>query len=123
VHWNKVWSSEPLAQALAKLCGCPYAVPTAVRDCLEEETAGGDVLVVLHKAQCLSDDSSRWYECIMDLERDWFAPSLENLKAGRLASLTILTARGSFTVTRSRLRRFWLRRKRIGVYHILRDAP
>jgi hypothetical protein len=123
VHWTKVWSSEPLAQALAKFCGCPYAVPTAVRDCLEEETAGGDILVVLHKAQCLSDDSSRWYEYIMDLERDWFAPSLENLKAGRLASLTILTARGSFTVTRSRLRRFWLRRKGIGVYHTLRDVP
>ncbi len=115
-QWSKVLSSEPVAQGLAKLCGCPYGeVPADARDWAEAGTA----LVVLHTGHTRTGGLSDWRDYITALERDWFAPLAMRLKKGRLKGLTILTEGERFTVTRKGLRRFWLRRKRIALYRLM----
>jgi hypothetical protein len=56
-------------------------------------------------------------EEIAKLERDWFAPILAALRAGRVGMVTIHVPDAaqavSFETTRGDLRRFWRRRKRI----------
>lgn len=123
-RWSRVLSSEPVAQGLAKLCGCTYAeVPAGAREWFEAGTVDGDTLVVLHKGQSLAKASylSEWRDYITALEKDWFAPLAMTLKKGGLKRLTILTEGARFTVTRKSLRRFWLRRKRIALYRITPD--
>jgi hypothetical protein len=119
VHWSRVLSSEPVAQGLAKLCGRPYAeVPADAKEWLGAGTVGGDPLVVLHEGQRLAwaDDLCGWHDYLASLERDWFAPLTVMLRQGQLKTLTLLTEKGRFTVTRKALRHFWLRRRRIGLY-------
>ena len=64
-------------------------------------------------------ESGQCRECIERLERDWFAPLLEALRAARLGMLTLHVPESlgaSFEVIRGDLRRFWRRPKALEKY-------
>ncbi|MGN6649352.1 regulator [Trinickia sp.] len=76
----------------------------------------GTTLVELNPfaAPFIAQDWAAWQAALDEVERDWFAPALEALDAGRLGALTLTLAgdTGSVTLaaTRGDLRKFWRRR-------------
>jgi hypothetical protein len=77
---------------------------------------GGETLVELDPftAPFIAQDWLAWQAALEQLERDWFAPALEALQAGRLGALGLTLAgdTGSVTLTATRgdSRKFWRRR-------------
>lgn len=77
---------------------------------------GGETLVELDPftAPFIAQDWLAWQAALEQLERDWFAPALEALQAGRLGALGLTLAgdTGSVTLTATRgdLRKVWRRR-------------
>lgn len=56
-------------------------------------------------------DVGSWRGLLEVLERDWFAPLVAALRAGELASITLLTGRrAAHRCTRRSVRRWWRRR-------------
>ncbi|HET7197149.1 MAG TPA: regulator, partial [Burkholderiales bacterium] len=59
-------------------------------------------------------------EALAALERDWFAPLLAALRAGRIGMLTVHVPDGAectaFEAVRGDLRRFWRRPRRLPEY-------
>lgn len=118
-NWVSVCSDAPLARGLARAAGVDSAaLPDAATAWLE--TAGaGSRLVVLSSLQepALYGDVDAWGAAVAELERDWFGPVLNALKAGRLDQLTLYSCDGrAFVVSRADLWRFWRRRRELGWY-------
>lgn len=61
----------------------------------------------------LSNDWSRWLESMHMLEENWFAPLLQALKTGKIARVSLVATNNShisrFTVTKTSLRKFWVK--------------
>lgn len=61
----------------------------------------------------LSNDWAAWITAFKRLENDWFAPLHERLKSGRMETLTLILTNDSrlfrSTVSRSSLRKFWIK--------------
>ena len=123
--YGAVWAADPLAAGIASTAGLELLPPqqrgaqvlAAARD------RGSDrphllVLDALRAALCRG--AAEWRRALADLELCWFAPLLEELRRGRLQSLT-LHGPGpdrSYAATLRRLDalRFWRRRRLLQCY-------
>jgi hypothetical protein len=90
-----------------------WAAPAAT---VSSEARSGTTLVELDpfSAPFIQQDWGRWNAAFATLERDWFAPALDALQAGRLAALDLTlcgdTGSVDLSITRGDLRKFWRRR-------------
>ncbi|NMG77227.1 hypothetical protein [Aromatoleum diolicum] len=86
---STVQSREPLTRGLARAAGVTVNEP----DC--REALKQDTLIVLDSLlkPSLQLDIDSWRACLVELERDWFAPISDSLRTKRLHTLT-LTAPG-----------------------------
>jgi len=106
--FSAVIAGEPLARGLALAAGIPaQALPHNVDIMLAALKEEGVVLAVL--------DAPRNPEAFAALERDWFAPLLAALLAGKIGMLSLhllgAHARLEVETVRSDLRYFWRRKK------------
>jgi hypothetical protein len=121
--WHSVSADDPLALGLARAAGCRHrALPQSAPAWLERAPEEGRHLVVLdalraplalsHPAECRA--------VLEALERDWFAPLLAALRAGRVGMVTVHVpeggARASCETIRGDLRRFWRRPRALERY-------
>jgi hypothetical protein len=107
--FKQVLADDPLARGLARAAGIPAApLPAHGRAWLARAPDEGVALIVLDGVEGA------------DLERDWFAPLLDALRAGRIGMVTLhLTgpdARLDAETVRSDLRYFWRRRRPLASY-------
>ncbi len=114
----RVFSNAAATRGLALAAGVrPSAAPPAF-DALPaaDGNGNGTTLVELEpfSAPFVQQDWAAWSEALATLERDWFAPALAALEAGRLGALTMTlcgdTSSATLAATRGDLRRFWRRR-------------
>jgi len=115
---DTLWYDDPLAAGLGAL-GWVAArpLPEDLRALLAAtaETRGARHLAVL--AHChgavLSNDVGLWRDGVVTLERDWLAPALAALAAGRLSGLEVRPALrpegAALRLSRGSLRRWWRR--------------
>jgi hypothetical protein len=111
----RVLSDAPATRGLALAAALEPSAPPASFKALPPPVAG-ETLVELSPftAPFIAQDWAAWQAALDALERDWFAPALEALDAGRLGAfaLTLAGDTGSVTLTATRgdLRKFWRRR-------------
>lgn len=110
--WRRVESSEPLGRGLAQVTGVAAGKASADFGAWLEPDWGGRGLVVLDRLRqhVLDGDREAWSDAVGELERHWFAPLLEALRAGRVAEVCLIGG-GEFQycLDRARLRRWWRR--------------
>ncbi len=100
--WTQVWTNEPLAQGLARLCAVPAAPLSANGKEWLAALPPGHHLLVLDCSQpsCPSDR----------LDEQWLAPLRRAVARGRLADLFLLVDRGpQFHYRRTHWLHFWRR--------------
>lgn len=118
-----VWAHDPFTRGLAQAHGAAAAaLPLSAREWLESGLQPAAHLVVpdqLAQAE-LRGDPQGWREALERLERHWFAPLLQALRDGRIASLGLHLAGArrvnGFCVTRADLHKFWRRSRPLGAY-------
>lgn len=102
-----VWADDPLTRGLTLAQGARLApLPSSATAWLPQAT-DGEALLVLPQ------------ESLPNLERDWCAPLLASLRAGRLARLSLHLAGDticSYTLTRRDLLKFWRRARPLETY-------
>jgi len=117
--FTQVWSNHPLSLGLAHLSGTPYtAMPRTANHWFATVDRGGNHLVVLGDLLDLSTDkmveetetSTIQTDALNRLEREWFAPLLEALHEGALASLTLYPPQRRITGKLLRQRWWWRNR-------------
>lgn len=112
--WAHVWSDDALALGLARLAGIACDVlPANAGEWLARAHPGAHLIADDRAHRCARvGDASAWRALVEALERDWFAPLGDALRAGELASLTLLSGRETaHRCTRASLRRWWRRRQ------------
>lgn len=118
-RWSKVWATEPVTLALARLSGTSSAsVPATAAEWLESDTPG-DHLIVLDAARVHVQYSEQgdWQAFLERLETDWINPLLTAVRARALERLTLHSeAAPDFVFTRKAARRWWRRRRRLRSY-------
>jgi hypothetical protein len=107
--FRQVLADDPLARGLARAGGVPAApLPADARSWLAHAPDEGIALVVLDGP------------APADLERDWFAPLLEALRASRIGMVTLHLPRAGAVLEaetiRSDLRHFWRLRRPASEY-------
>ncbi|QKT02420.1 hypothetical protein HUS23_00470 [Ectothiorhodospiraceae bacterium 2226] len=88
---RRVWSTEPLARALARRAGIPE------QDCdpvwpgeVVPRVAAGDLLVLdTLRADVVQGDLFGWLARLESLDRQWLAPLWERVQAGELAGFEL----------------------------------
>ena len=122
-RWQSVASDEPVALGLARLGGARLrALPRAAQAWLEQSPDDGRHLVVLDglRAPLALGEAAQYREALAGLERDWFAPLLAALRAGRVGMISLHVPDGpeyrSYEAIRGDLRRFWRRPRRLQEY-------
>jgi len=106
----RVLANEPLAMGLARHAALPLAGLPATAGELLDALTGGDTLLVDDRLEWPEryGEVESWLDALQALEAGWFAPLLQVLLTGTLASLEIHPCNGhSYHVTRASLRRFW----------------
>lgn len=114
---------DPLALGLARASDiATLDLPATAARLVAETDTPGVAWIVLGVAGAAADsrDAAGWVKAVETLERDWFAPLLAALRAGRIGMLTI-EAFGAGQVlsaeaTGSDLRAFWRRPKPLAAY-------
>jgi hypothetical protein len=120
----RVWSNAAATRGLALTAKVETAAPPVSFAALPMAAAtvdgnpqgAGTMLVELDpfSASYIAQDWQCWNEAFAALERDWFAPALAALQAGRLGALGLTlcgdTGSVTLTITRRDLRKFWRRR-------------
>ena len=100
-------SAPPWMDALAKSCGGGKAIPGTAFD--TDCTIYCDHL----SAAAIANDWSAWIGAMEVLEREWFAPALAALQAGRLKRISLVLGNRELlfdtTTTRLAQRKFWHR--------------
>ena len=116
-RFASVTADEPIALGLAQAAGTPgrrlreWRIP-----------AEGRHLVVLDalRAPLALAEPGEYAEALTALERDWFAPLLSALRAGRIGMLTVHVPDGpecaAYETARADLRRFWKRPRALAAY-------
>ncbi|HEX7054026.1 MAG TPA: hypothetical protein VF211_08880 [Burkholderiales bacterium] len=122
-RWQSVSADEPLALGLGRAGGArTLALPASARDWLEQAPPQGRHLVVLDalRAPLALGEAAEHREALARLERDWFAPLLAALRAGRIGMLSVHVPDGPdcmcYEAIRGDLRRFWRRPRRLQAY-------
>ena len=121
-----IWSADPLARGLAKAAKLDAAsIPENAAHWLNSAGShggDGDHLVVLDQllAPARHGDVVLWRERFGLLEEAWFAPLLRELRAGRIAKLSLVAICAErcsrFDITPRGLLRFWRTRPRLASY-------
>src|SRR6185503_10052242 len=106
-RWKSVSADDPLALGLARLAGAQHNPAAAsADDWLRRMPEDGRHLVLLDELRVPVD----YQEKLARLERDWFAPLLAALRAGRIGMVTIHVPDGpecaAYETIRADLRRF-----------------
>lgn len=106
---DMLWSSDPVAQGIARLLGIDTAAPPAG---FADRTAAAPLAVIdalEHPAR--SGDALAWCEQLARFEADWLAPAREALQAGHLDALRLLApgelGSAELHVRRRDLWKFW----------------
>jgi hypothetical protein len=122
-HWVSVTADDPAALGLARLAGVRHRrLPPTGAAWLERAPEEGRHLVVLDalRAPFALSETAAYRQALEAMERDWFAPLLAALRAGRLGMLTLQVPDAaeslSFETIRGDLRRFWRRAKALERY-------
>ncbi|MDX1489358.1 MAG: hypothetical protein R3268_14205, partial [Acidiferrobacterales bacterium] len=114
VPWAKVWASEPLSLALARLSQVPTAaIPASAEEWLAQADAGGEHLLVLDYARgaALYGNLEDWQAFVIALEEKWIEPLLSAMRQGAVDSVTLYTEFApGFAINAKRARRWWRRR-------------
>ncbi|MEX3555714.1 MAG: regulator [Burkholderia gladioli] len=116
----RVLSTDCATRGLALAAQVPVAAPPAAFAALAgatgEDEAARPTLLELDALTVpfIQQDWAAWREALDTLERDWFAPAFEALRAGELRELSFTlcgdTGATTLAVTRGDLRKFWRRR-------------
>jgi hypothetical protein len=118
-RWVSVRADDPVARSLARLAEVPSAdTPGSLEAALSGNT-GGDQLIVLDagRAPARYGEVSEWRATLEHYERDWFAPLFAALRAGRVATATLIDENGAgFRLTAPQARRWWRRRRPVTAY-------
>ena len=107
---NQVVSNELFVTGLALLAGIKTKVLPIRADLLIDHLSEGGYLVVfdLDERDLLSIDPMHHQQRLEQLDANWFAPLLNALKKGHLASIRLSDTNGkSYYLKKSHLRRFW----------------
>jgi hypothetical protein len=117
-RWQSVAADDPAVLGAARLAGARHRpVAPSAGEWLDRLPEDGRHLAVLDALRAPLAFGADLAEEIAKLERDWFAPLLAALRAGRLGMVTIHVPDAaqavSFETIRGDLRRFWRRRKPI----------
>lgn len=122
-RWQTVAADEPVALGLARLAGArARALPASAQAWLDQCPGDGRHLAILDRlrAPLALAEAAQYREALGSLERDWFAPLLAALRAGRIGMLTVHVPDGaecmSYEAIRGDLRRFWRRARRLHEY-------
>ncbi len=114
--WQSVSAQDPLVLGLARAAGARQrALPATAHAWLERAPEEGRHLVVLDalRAPLALSQQAECRAAIEALERDWFAPLLGALRAGRVGMVSVHVPEGgeraSCETIRGDLRRFWRR--------------
>ncbi|HEV3104574.1 MAG TPA: regulator [Trinickia sp.] len=113
--YARVLSEAAATRGLALAAGVEAAPPPASFDALQAFPSGATLVELAPFATpFVEQDWAAWHTALAALERDWFAPSLAALEAGRVGALglTLCGDTGSVTLTATRgdLLKFWRRR-------------
>ena len=118
-----VLSSDPLARGLAAASGASAtALPESAASWLRTTPDSGTTLIVLDslRPSFAYGELSGWAGRAAALERDWLAPLVTALRAGRIGMITTHLIGDGMSIdvetTRMDLRRFWRRRKPLRSY-------
>ena len=117
-RWQSVAADDPAVLGAARLAGARHrALPPSAGEWLGRVPEDGRHLAVLDALRAPLAFGEDIAEEIARLERDWFAPLLAALRAGRIGMVTIHVPDAAqalrFETVRGDLRRFWRRRKPI----------
>jgi hypothetical protein len=122
-RWQTVSAAEPFALGLARLAGArARPLPASAQRWLEQSPEDGRHLVVLDslRAPLALGEAAEYREALATLERDWFSPLLEALRAGRAGMVTLHVPDAAECLAcetiRGDLRRFWRRPRRLREY-------
>jgi len=123
--YQRVTSDSPIATGLTLAAGKRHArLPASGREWLERSGRSGVEAVVLDalREATAHGDKSAWRNSLATLERDWFAPLLDALRAGRIGMITLWAPAAMHTLesetTRQDLRRFWRTRRPLAAYAV-----
>lgn len=121
--WQSVAADDPVILGAARLAGARHrALPRCAADWLERLPEDGRHLAVADalRAPLALGDAAGVQAAIEALERDWFAPLLAALRAGRVGMLTLYATDGAQAMRcetiRGDLRRFWRLAKPVARY-------
>jgi len=121
--WRSVSSDDPIALGLARLAGKKsHALAGGAEVWLARMPEDGRHLIVLDalRLPLALGENAQYEERIARLERDWFAPLLAALRAGRIGMVTVHVPDGvecsAHETIRGDLRRFWRRPKALERY-------
>jgi hypothetical protein len=112
-----VWAEDALTLGLAQTSGGAHGLPCSAAEWLQQSPAHGAHLIVLSDLAkpVLRAHAADWCEALQTMEQRWFAPVLEALKRGSVASIHLHLAVPrqvrSFAAERSDLWKFWRRPK------------
>jgi hypothetical protein len=125
--YDAVWSSHPLVAGIASIAGLrSHALPQTGVQFLQEtrnpesDPVSSQLLVLDALRAALGGSLEEWQTALKEMEIRWFAPLLDGLKRGELASLT-LHALGSghgrtVTATRFDPLKFWRAKRSLSHY-------
>jgi hypothetical protein len=121
--WQSVSADDPLVLGLARAAGTRHrTLAGSAAAWLERSPEEGRHLVVLDalRAPLALSQQAECRAVLEALERDWFAPLLGALRAGRVGMVSVHVPEGgersSFETIRGDLRRFWRRPRALERY-------
>ena len=112
--WHSVSTNDPLAEGIAKLAGMrSRQLPASASEWLERAPEEGRHLVLLDRLRAALPlgGAEAHAARIEDLEKHWFSPLLDALRADRIGMVTLHVPEAgvSWETIRGDLRRFWRR--------------
>ncbi|KPJ95149.1 MAG: hypothetical protein AMJ55_04575 [Gammaproteobacteria bacterium SG8_15] len=115
-RWAQCWSNHNSTLALARLNKIPRVdLPASADIWLEQAITPGQHLIVIDSLDlpAVSLDPVTWWQVLMQLNEQWFAPLLSALRSnGALAKLTLMSADGwCYELTPTLAKRWWKRVK------------
>ncbi len=128
--YARLRAAEPLALGLAQAAGAAiFPLPPNAAAWLQDAARDGIEAIVLDllRVPAAFGDAEAWRGRMDSLERHWFAPLAEALRAGRIGMVTLhaIGAGGTLRVetTRQDLRYFWRRPKPLASWRPAADGP